>query len=451
MTSSDRRLHERLKQGAAPRAIEFAREIHAAGGRAVFAGGWVRDQILGRPARDLDIEVFGLGDEALLEQLGRDRRVRRVGHAHPVWQVDGLDADIARSEEDFDQAARRRDLTINSMGWDPLEEVLLDPCGGRADLQARVLRACDPMRFGEDPLRALRVARFHAELGMQPEAQLRALCAAQDWSTAAPERVFAEVSRLLEAPEPGRGLEFAADSGQLRHLRPLEDMRPVPQDPEWHPEGDVWTHTVMVVDVASTLRVDSVDEDHLLMWGALCHDLGKATTTFRSDGRVRSNAHDAAGERAARAWLTALRAPNRVVDAVAELVRAHLAPALLHKSDAKDRAYRRLVRRLDRAGVTAPLLERLSRADHWGRTTEEALARRYPAGDAFLARVRTLDVGDGPAPPTVQGRHLLLLGIQPGPEMGEILSRCRDVQDETGLDDPEAILARVLPGRDDDV
>jgi tRNA nucleotidyltransferase (CCA-adding enzyme) len=235
----------------------------------------------------------------------------------------------------------------------------------------------------------------------------------------------------------------------LRFSPELAALVGVPQDPRWHPEGSVWIHTLRVVDVAAASRTGDADQDELLLWGALCHDLGKPGTTRLESGRVRSPRHDAAGVAETERFLSRLRAPERIVRGTVALVRHHLAPALYVEGGARPRAYRRLARHLERAGVSIELLERVARADHLGRTTRDARAGRFPAGDVFLARARALEVEAAAPRDRVRGRDLLARGVRPGPGMGLLLRRCRAVQDETGWTDAERILERALAETED--
>jgi tRNA nucleotidyltransferase (CCA-adding enzyme) len=420
----------------------------------LVVGGFVRDEILGRPSKDLDVEVFGLGARDLEEVLSRFGEVLSFGASFGVMQVRGIEADFSLPPGDpanpaggvelaFADAARRRDLTMNAMARDPLSGELLDPWGGRADIAARVLRATDAGRFPEDPVRGLRVAQFAARFAMEPDAELRALCAALDLSGLPGDRLRTEFDKLLlQAARPGAGLELLRTTGMLRFVPELLALIGVPQDPHWHPEGDVWIHTVMTIDAAADLR-DGRD-DAALMYGALCHDLGKPGSTEEIDGRIRSFDHDNAGLDPTRRFLRRLNVSNQLETRVLGLVAHHLAPAALHRSGATARAYRRLARRLASHGVTPALLERVARADHWGRTTVDARERRFDAGDAFLAAFSELSLPDSGPADVVLGRHLVDRGFAPGPAFTRILEACRAVQDETGGSDPEAILDRAL-------
>ena len=520
------------RYGLDPKCVEIARAVRDAGGRALVVGGWVRDHLLGVRSKDVDIEVSGLDVERLESVLAGFGRVHAVGRAFGVFRVGGIDVDFSLPRRDskrgpghrgfdvtpdpslgFAQAARRRDLTVNSIGIDPLTGEVLDPHGGRRDLERRVLRSTDPERFPEDPLRGLRVAQLAARLEMAPDEELVALCRALDLGELSGERVFDELAKLLlRAAKPSIGFRFLEDSGQLRFFPELDALRGVPQDPEWHPEGDVWVHTLMVLDAAASLRSggaglderdcgpstgspaaadpqdagarranatapaatdaarphdgcehgaegpappaddetrsrDRGDGDLALMLGALCHDLGKPATTRRVDGRIRSYRHDVAGVAPTRALLGRMRAPGALVDRVAALVEHHLAPALFVRNGATVKGYRRLARKLERAGVDIELLVRVARADHLGRTTADALAGRFDAGDAFLAAARAHSVEHAAPRDAVLGRHLVARGMKPGPGFAPILERCREIQDETGWTDPERILDHALTGR----
>ena len=443
---------------------EIAAAVRDAGGRAVVVGGWVRDHLLGMRSKDVDVEVFGLDVARLESLLAGFGKVHAVGRAFGVFRVGDVDVDFSLPRRDskrgpghrgfdvapdpsldFEQAARRRDLTVNSIGIDPLTAEVLDPHGGRGDLERRVLRATDPARFPEDPLRGLRVAQLAARLEMAPDGELIALCRGLDLGELSGERSFEEFRKLLlRAAKPSLGFKVLEDTGLLRFFPELDALRGVPQDPEWHPEGDVWVHTLMVLDVAASLRGDEAGEDLALMFGALCHDLGKPATTERIGGRIRSRGHDVEGIAPTCTLLARMRAPGALVERVAALVEHHLAPALFTRNGATAKGYRRLARKLERAGASIELLVRVARADHLGRTTADALAGRFDAGDAFLAAARTCRVEHAAPRDVVLGRHLIERGLQPGPGFGPILERCRDVQDETGWTDPARILDRAL-------
>jgi tRNA nucleotidyltransferase (CCA-adding enzyme) len=205
----------------------------------------------------------------------------------------------------------------------------------------------------------------------------------------------------------------------------------------------------MVVDEAAAAREGDEREDTIVMFAALCHDLGKPGTTFTDDeGRIRSPNHEDEGVEPTRSLLSRMRAPGDLVDAVSVLVANHLAPAHFCACGAKPRAYRRLARKLAAGDVNARILYRLARADHFGRTTADAIAREFPAGDEFLRQAEDLHVEEEAGSDVVLGRHLIARDMSPGPRFGEILAACREIQDETGWDDPERILERYFASDD---
>ena len=424
--------------------VRIAAAIHHAGGQAILVGGCVRDEMLGLTPKDLDIEVFGLDADALVGVLSPFGHVKQYGASFPVFGVGRLGIDFALPRAaTFTEAALHRDLSINSMGIDIVTGKLLDPHGGCEDLRHKRLRATHEDHFGADPVRGLRVAQLAARLEMVPDAALIGLCSRLDLTDIPGERIYQEFRKLLLlAPAPAVGLRVLHDTGLLRHFPELADLVGVPQDPKWHPEGDVWVHTLMVVDEAARLR-DGGPHDWMLMLGALLHDVGKPSTTQRAAGAITACGHDVAGEDIATAFLRRLRAPNEIQQAVAMLVRHHLAPALLPQGEAGAKAYRRLIRELREQGVEPSTLLNLARADQWGRTTPDSFTRRFPAGDAFWAHVKVLDVPQT-ARAVVQGRHLMAAGYAAGPALGELLRHCRDIQDETGWDDPQAIIAAAF-------
>ncbi len=466
-----------------PEILDVARAIAAAGGRAVLVGGFVRDQFFyelelaipdayGEPD-DIDIEVYGLSLaklEEVLETFGEvisvgrsvgvfkvkrlfsdkrqdcsfslPRRDNKVGRGHRGFQVE-LDPELG-----FEEAARRRDLTMNSVGWEIPGGKVEDPHGGQADIESRIMRATDPVHFPEDSLRGLRVAQFAARFpAMQPDDELVELCRALDFSDLPGEHIFEEFKKLLlKGQRPSVGLEFLRCTGLLRFFPELEAMVGVPQDPQWHPEGTVWEHMLLVVDEAALGRKggEFAGEDLIIMFAALCHDLGKPATTVEVDGRIRSPNHESEGIEPTKQFLDQLRAPGDLVAAVEVLVQHHLAPANFTSQGASPKAYRRLARKLDAGGVNAGVLHRLAQADHFGRTTADALAKEFPAGEEFLRQVELLELEEAGEPDVVLGRHLIARGHEPGPGFSGILERCREIQDETGWKSSEKILERYF-------
>lgn len=450
------------------KAIAIAKAVSTVGGRALVVGGYVRDFVLGVESKDTDIEIYGLPVDVLTHILKSNfGDVEMVGKAFGVFKIEGCDISIPRRDSkvapghkgfeiSFDpnmsvaEAARRRDFTINAMSLDPLTNAFVDPWNGRKDLNERVLRAVDPTTFIEDPLRVMRAAQFIARFGLKPDAGLLDLCAsiAHTMKELPGERLYEEWSKLLlKGKTPSKGIEFLRDVGVLPILFPeIHGMIDVQQEYEWHPEGDVFVHTNMAVDSAAEQRTGDLEHDLTLMFATLCHDFGKTSTTKFEEGRWRARGHEDAGVEPSMAFLGRLRAPVELMKRVSVLVAHHLAPAHFSnpKMVATPKAYRSLARKLDESGTTMEMLYKVAKADHFGRTTEDALKREFPAGDDFLNKAREIKVEVKPEPDAVMGRHLIARGMKPGKEFGIILTKCREIQYETGCKDADEILKQVL-------
>jgi len=418
----------------------LCRAVRGAGGRALLVGGSVRDALLGVPPKDLDIEVYGIGADPLADLLRARYRIDLVGKAFGVIKLHGLPIDIALPRRESkagtghkgfeiradpglspEEAALRRDFTVNAIAFDPLDELLIDPCGGVDDLAARVLRHTSE-KFAEDPLRVLRGMQFAARFDMAVASATVALCRALEPEGLSVERVFEEWRKLiLKGVRPSRGLAFLEACGWIRHFPELAALIGCAQEPDWHPEGDVWTHTLHCMDAFAAGRVGDDWEDLVVGLAVLCHDFGKPATTLFERGRLRSAGHEAAGEAPTRAFLARLTAQGDLVDQVVSLVVCHLRPQMLYGARSGDSAIRRLARqtRIDR-------LVRVSRADAMGRPPTPFDGD--PAGEWLLARAKALDVAEAAPKPLVMGRHLLELGVPPGPPLGRILDACYEAQ-----------------------
>jgi tRNA nucleotidyltransferase (CCA-adding enzyme) len=419
-------------------ATAIANIVHAEGGRALIVGGWVRDRLLGRDAKDIDVEVFGLPADRLKTLLARIGAVNTVGESFTVYKVAGLDVSLPRREskvgrghKGFEvigdphltiaEAARRRDFTINAIAWDPLTGEHLDPFGGREDLEHRLLRVVDARTFGDDSLRVLRAIQFAARFDATLEPASFALCRAIPLDDLPAERIWGEVEKLLlQAPKPSIGWQLARELQIVERLWPeLHALIDCPQEPEWHPEGDVWIHTLMVVDGART-RIDDLDraKKNTVMLGALTHDLGKSSTTAFVDGRIRSLGHEAAGVEPATHLLDRFNVRSMdnfdVRAHVLGIVQYHLAPGAWFKNadEVGDGAFRRLAAKVD-----LELLYRVAKSDCEGRTGHFDCS----AMEWFKTRAEALGVEHAAPKPILLGRHLLALGLRPGPEVGTIL------------------------------
>ncbi|HCS12585.1 MAG: tRNA nucleotidyltransferase [Zetaproteobacteria bacterium CG06_land_8_20_14_3_00_59_53] len=419
--------------------------IAAHGGRAWLVGGSVRDMMLGLAPKDFDIEVYGLDSAALvtaIQTLGRTETVGRQFGVLKLWS-EGLEMDLAlpRSERkqgaghkafevqtdpglDAQTASSRRDFTINAMMLDPLTGELLDLHGGQNDLQNRILRHVSTA-FAEDPLRPLRGMQFAARFRLTLDSGTAALCRSllAEAATLPAARIWEEWRKWAHADAPSFGLQVLRASGWLALYPQLEALIGCEQEEDWHPEGDVWTHTALVLDQSSAiaLRYNWNDKQReQLVFASLCHDLGKPSTTFRHEnGRIRATGHAEAGIEPSKAFLESIAAPQSLTAHVLSLVAEHLVH--LH-GNPSPRAVRRLAHRLQPSNIH--MWEALVEADASGRPP---LPADRPAL-SWLEEAVKLAVEKTAPEALANGEMLIELGIQPGPAMGEILTTAYQAQ-----------------------
>ncbi|MFL6337019.1 MAG: HD domain-containing protein [Pyrinomonadaceae bacterium] len=433
--------------------LRLARAVGEAGGRALLVGGCVRDRLLGREVKDWDVEVYGVEPAHLRELLGRFGRVNVVGEAFTVYKLGpDLDVSLPRRERktgrghrafyiegdphmSFEEAARRRDFTVNAVLEDPLDGEVIDPHRGLEDIEARCLRAVSSETFVEDSLRVLRAAQFAARFGFGVEERTVELCRSIDLTDLPAERVWGELEKiLLVAAQPSVGLQWLDRLNVTPQLFPeLDALKGVPQEPDWHPEGDVFVHTQLVCDRARELIGDlDYPRKVTLMLAALCHDLGKPSTTEFVEGRTRSRGHDEAGVAPTLAFLDRLKIFTLdgydVRAQTAALVREHLKPGEFYRKreEVTDGAFRRLARRCE-----LELLYRVARADSLGRNAPWVPREKWFGSEAqewFIERARELSLEQGPPPALLLGRHLLELGLKPSPLVGEIQRAVYELQ-----------------------
>lgn len=436
-------------------------------GKSIIVGGSVRDHLLGLSPKDIDIEVYNLDADVLEQMLADNFSYVAVGKSFGIFKVtirigehaETFDVALPRTENKegrghkgfmvalnpqltFKDASSRRDFTINAMGIDVQTNELIDPHGGFSDLYARRLRHVSEA-FNEDPLRVLRAAQFCARFDLRLDDDTRDLCRSltDELKTLSKERIYEEFKKLLLAKKPSIGLEVLRSVNALELFPELALLIGCEQDEQWHPEGDVWTHSLMVTDqAANIIREHALDEDTqlIVMLGALCHDLGKPYTSFELDGRIKSPGHEQAGVEPTLSFLAKIGFPPKFYDDVTALVKDHLKPFQLYKirDEISDGALRRLACR-----VNIDQLLMVSRADFLGRTTKDALAGYDPSAPWLKARITEV-LGAALKPePIVLGRHLISLGYTPGPNFSKILSVAFEAQlDGEFSDEASAII-----------
>jgi tRNA nucleotidyltransferase (CCA-adding enzyme) len=419
----------------------------------MLVGGCVRDELMGIEPKDWDLEVYRVGPEKLKEILQSFGDVNAVGEAFTVYKL-GSDLDVSMPRRDrksgrghkgfviegdpdmsFEEACSRRDFTINAILKDPLTDEIVDPYNGREDINRKLLRHVLQETFAEDSLRVLRAAQFAARLEFDIAPETAEICKTIDVTDLPKERIWGELEKLLlKARRPSIGLKWLYDLGVVDQLFPeMKSLVGVPQEPAWHPEGDVDVHTLMVADEARKLIDDLPYERQVaVMLGAVAHDFGKPPTTQFFDGRWRSHSHDEAGVGPTISFLDTLGIFTLngydVRNQVIQLVRYHLKPGEYYKAKnpVGDGAFRRLARK-----VEPDLLYRVAKADSLGRNPDWLPKEKWFGSEAqewFIEKVRQLQIEKTAPEPILMGRHLLELGLKPSPRFKQILDAVYELQ-----------------------
>jgi len=412
--------------------------------KAIIVGGSVRDHFLKLAIKDYDIEVYGLERVEELEEILKEYgSVNLVGKSFGVlkFSYDGEEYDFSfpRKEKkvgvghrgfevscdgslSFKEASLRRDFTINAMGYDIEKDEFLDPYGAKKDMKEKLLRHINSKTFIEDPLRVYRAVQFCARFEYRLDSDTFQLCkrmVEQGMLDELPkERIYEEFKKLLlKSPKPSIGFELMRELGIVKRYYPeLYAIIEVPQSKIWHPEGDVWVHTLMCVDKMATLKIGEDKQDLKMMFGVLCHDFGKATHTQIYPDKISAIGHEKAGVEPTQRFLYRLSDEHDFIKSILPLVRYHLAPSSYFRNGAKNSTIRRLSTK-----VNIEELVMVARADFLGRTTEASLSGCYEAGDWLLRKAQELDVYTQPPKPLLQGRDLIALGYQPSKKFKEML------------------------------
>jgi len=423
----------------------ICRHIASGGGKAWLVGGCVRDLLLGIRPKDFDIEVYGLKSgqlEKILTPLGKTENVGKRFGVIKLW-LNNMEVDIALPRTEFktadghrgfsvesnsglspEIATMRRDFTINAMMFNPLDNELLDFHGGQDDLGNKKLRHVSSA-FTEDPLRPLRAMQFAARFQLRFDKETAELChlLLSEAETLPESRIWGEWQKWSRAPYPSCGLLALRESGWLSLYPELAALVGCKQGTRWHPEGNVWVHTLQVCDMAAVIadqnRLDNQAREHLV-FAALCHDLGKPSCTFTDEHKnMRSPGHCEAGVNPSERFLRQIGAPKSVAQFVLPLVREHMAH--MHGKPT-NRAVRRLAHRLEPTNIE--LWEMLVESDASGRTPAPA---SRPAL-IWLEKARKLEYQHTSPTPLVTGKLLMALGMKPGPEMGKLIKQAYEAQ-----------------------
>lgn len=414
-------------------ARQVARLVAEQGGRTYYVGGLVRDALLDRESKDVDIEVHGISPQCLKDILDSLGQRITIGESFGIFNLKGYSLDIAmpRKEEargqghrDFDifvdpfigteAAARRRDFTFNALMQDVLTDEIVDHLGGQEDLRSGILRHVSDESFSEDPLRVLRAAQFAARFGFRVAGETIALCRQMELHHLPKERIEGELKKaLLKAERPSIFFEVLREMNQLDVWFPeLKALIDVPQNPVYHAEGDVWTHTMMVLDEAAKLRHRTANP-FWFMLAAITHDFGKAVCTEEKNGVLHAYQHEQKGLPIAKAFLRRITGETKLIEYVLNLTELHMKPNTVAEAGSAIKVTTRMFdQAIDPEGLVCIAL-----ADDLGRITGK------PTGtnEAFL-RERLEIFWELMARPYVMGRDLIEAGLKPGAEFTEILA-----------------------------
>lgn len=453
------------KSGALKNAVKailtLAKAVQEKNGQLLLVGGSVRDLLLGEVCKDLDVEIYGLKPQEVDELSHQLGNVKDIGKSFGVLKMSfsdevyldialpRIDSKAGRGHKgfavatdpnlDIKTALARRDFTINSLAFNPLTGEIYDPFGGMNDLKEKRLKITEQQTFADDPLRALRAMQFigRFDLTLDEESAIMIKKMAPTLKELPKERTLEEWKKLLlKSPRPSKGLKAAMDLDILKELHPeFLPLKDTPQDEKWHPESDVWTHTLMTVDKTAEIARQKdlpADQALTLILSALCHDLGKPLTTKLEKNRYISPEHEQAGYEPTNKFLNTLGVDNQTKEKTIKLVVNHLAPALLYadRERVTDGAIRRLAKRLYPATVYE--LAILAEADHLSRLidSENKVSEQFPAGAWLLERAKNLEVENKKPADIIRGRDLLKLGFKPGLIFGEMIKLANQLHDE---------------------
>ena len=423
------------------------------GARPILVGGCVRDHFLNIPVKDYDVEIFGIDSyETIENSLKKFGSVKLVGKSFGVLtlRVDKYDFDFAlprtekkigNAHQDFEvitdanlsfkEAAIRRDFTINAIGYDFSKKKFLDPFNGIIDLEKKLIKHIDDRTFIEDSLRVYRAVGFASRFDFKIEEKTKELCrqiiSSDELEYLPKERIFEELKKLfLKSSRPSIGFELIRQLGILKYFPELNALIGCIQDKEYHPEGDVWIHTMMCLDeLAKIIKDENIEDEYrklYLFYGILCHDLGKPFCTQEINGKITSHKHEVLGIEPSISLLSKLTNEKKFIETVCTLVKNHLAPFQLYLAESSLKAIKRLSLKVNIEDLCLVCL-----ADCLGRDILDK-DKCYKATEWLLEKAKELEIHNEPIKALVQGRDLIALGFKPSQKFKEILDFAFDLQ-----------------------
>ena len=428
----------------------------------------MRDYFLNIPIKDYDIEIFGINSLEIIQNcLEKFGSVKLVGKSFGVLtlRVNEYDFDFALprtetkiglSHQDFEvitnaslsfkEAAIRRDFTINAIGYDFFKEELIDPFDGIEDLRTKTIKHINDKTFIEDSLRVYRAVAFASRFNFKIEEKTKELCKQivlkNELKYLPKERVYEEFKKLfLKSSKPSIGFELMREIGILKYFSELQALINCIQEPEYHPEGDVWVHTMMALDeMARILKEENIENDYkelYLFYSILCHDFGKPFCTEEINGKITSHKHESLGIEPTISFLSKITNEKKFIEIVCSLVKNHLAPFQLYKTESSLKAVKRLSLKVNIEDLCLVCL-----ADCLGRTIQDK--EKCPKATSWLlTKAKELDIHNEPIKPIIQGRDLIKLGFKPGNKFKEILEFAFDLQLDEHLE-KEIIIKKII-------
>ena len=404
-------------------ARKIAEKVNEIGGKTYFVGGCVRDFLMKKEPNDIDIEVFGVEEDKLKNILSKIGELKEITSSFDIYNLRGsnLDITLPRSSNEYEadpfisekEAAGRRDFTINSVMQNAFTDETLDYYGGIDDINSKTIRTVSNDSFTDDPLRVFRMADFIARFNFVIEDSTKLLAEEVDLSEIKKERVFEELRKaLLKSDKPSIFFQTLREINQLSYWFPeLEALIATEQNPQWHLEGNVWNHTMLVLDEAAKLR-EIAEEPFAFMLSALFHDLGKAITTTIKDGKIISHEHDVKGVSLTKDAIRRLTTNKKIIAYAASMTELHMKPNMLVAQKSSQKAFNRMFYK----SVCPHDLLLLAKADHLGRgkfsdytETERKLKDALENYNTIMSK------------PHVTGEDLIKAGVKPSEQFSELL------------------------------
>ena len=447
---------------------DILKDLQKIGATPILVGGCVRDYFLNIPVKDYDVEIFGINSlDIILKSLEKFGSVKLVGKSFGVLtlRVNEYDFDFAlprtetkignthqgfevitNSNLSFKEAAIRRDFTINTIGYDFLKQEFLDPFDGINDLKNRIIKHINDATFIEDSLRVYRAIQFASRFDFKIDENTKELCkqiVLNDELIYLPkERIYEEFKKLfLKSAKPSIGFELLRELGVLKYFQELKVLIDCIQEPEYHPEGDVWIHTMMSLDeMARILKEENMEDEYrklYLFYGILCHDFGKPFCTKGINGKITSFKHESLGIEPTISFLSKLTNEKKFIEIVCSLVKNHLTPFQLYLAESSLKAIKRLSLKVNIEDLCFVCL-----ADCLGRTILDK-EKCSKATSWLLSKAKELDIHNEPIKPIIQGRDLIKLGFKPSNKFKEILEFAFDLQLDEHLE-KEIIIKKII-------